>query len=207
MRKPQSAQRTFMPAFPKKSQKSKQITPKSKDLAQSSLKLSNKLCKDLCIINSALNSHTKILRYRNQNNFCEVQSMIMTPIRLTNIEISLPDFSVMSSPKAKSRKISTAAVRRRSVETKSIGNNAKVPAEIITTRCSARFSSQPMGIRTNNCSILSKSGNFTRSTSKNGNRGGFTALTRRGTRERTVAECESASPTAYSPIYTNNFDV
>ena len=206
-------QQLFMPAFPKKSHKPKAQTPRVKPPNQVHIRVSSKLCKELCIVNSSQNFNTKILRYHNQINFCEIPSQIMTPIRLTNVEISLPNFSLMPTPKTRPRKISTAASRRRSVETKhSVNNIVKVPEEIITTRFPAKYlheNKRPMGIRTSNCSMLSKSGHFMHSLMKNerANRSNYNYPPRRiATGDNRVIESDSGSPTAYSPIYTNNFD-
>ena len=211
MHKPTS--HLFMPAFRVKSQKPKIQTPRVRRLDQVNIRVSSKLCKELCIINSSLNSNTKLLHYRNQTNFCEIRSQIMTPIRLTNLEISLPDFSLTQTPKTRPRMVSTAAGRRRSVETKhSVNNLVKVPEEIITTRFPMRCireNKRPMGIRTTNGSMLSKSGHFMHSLIKNErvNRSNFNCSPRRtATGENRHGESDSGSPTTYSPIYTNNFD-
>ena len=210
------SQKTFLPSFPIKSQKVKCINAIKKQDPRPKLKLSHKLCKELWLTgnNSDSPSRTKILQYKNQNNFCEIRSLIMTPIRLTNVEISLPDFSNVNTPKTKARKIFTATNRRKSVESKlSIGALIKMPVEIIATRCSARVStanSRMREIRRNDDYIMSRSAQFTHSLIRNNNTGSAMNYSpkRIMTSDRNKhPESSSVSPTAYSPIYTNNFDI
>lgn len=227
-------QHIFLPAFPIKANhrfkshsrknsdnqsKAKNITKCSNLTAKPSnfqesfnmLKISEKICRDLCILNNHEVSNSGIISYRNQNNFCEMNALIMTPIRLTNVEICLPEYSDLGSPKAKPRKILTSNNKKRLPEnryyTRSLGN---VPAEIIATGYSSRVSSarpRLVGVRRSDRILMSKSEHFSHVLIRNGTSRESNLLPRKAPERNRVNECESISPNNYSPVYINNFEV
>ena len=193
----------FIPNFPIKSVKVKKPS-KSRPSPSKGLKLTKRLCQELNLIETPDTSRSKIMTYRNQTNYCEIRSLIMTPIRLKKLEISLPELTIISSPKFPPRKVGSSSVRRKSIDSKGfLMTSIELPAEIITTRYNTRFNSakpRPFGAR--------KSEEFIRRAQKQ--------LPRNRTRDETYRkwngldrdrETESISPTNYSPVYTNNNDV
>jgi hypothetical protein len=134
----------------------------------------------------------------------------MTPIRLTNVEIPLPDSLTLSSPKVKPRRISTAVIRRRSIEGRSFSRTfAEVPAEIITTRCSTRIkSADPRRIvmRRSEMNMLSDSERFSHSLIRTRTNRSSSSPRKGGNERIRGMESGCASPIAFSPVYTNNFD-
>ena len=206
MLKHEIRQRFFLPSFPIKSQKLKSLISRKKTIPQPIQKISYKFCKDLSILSS--NNSPSLLSHQNQNNFCEMRSLIMTPIRLTNLQISLPAKTAVMTPKIRPRRL-TVTSKRKSAENKgSMSTFANIPAEIITTRCSARINSanpKPIRIRNSEEIILTRSGNFSSALIRTKT---LRSRNQKNEYERTKnIESESGSPTAYSPIYTNNFDI
>jgi hypothetical protein len=202
MNNPKTAQ-NFMPNFPIKSQKVRKPM-KSKPCQNKALKLTKKLCEELSFMSSPDSSKSKIMTFRNQTNYCEIRSLIMTPIRLKKLEISLPELSVFPSPMFPSRRVGTASVRRKSIDSKNfLTSSIEVPAEIITTKYNTRFNSaKPFGAR--------KSEEFIRRSQKYQlprNRTGDESYNKKWTVFEKDRETESISPTNYSPVYTNNYDV
>ena len=196
--------KTFVPNFPIKSLKVKK--PRSaRPAPNQALKLSKKLCKELSFIETPDSSCSKNMTYRNQTNYCEIRSLIMTPIRLTKLEISLPELSVYPSPKFPPRKIGGSSVRRKSIDSKNfLMTSVELPVEIITTQYNTRLNSavsRPFGAR--------KSEEFIRRSQKcqlQRNRTGDERYRKWNGLDRD-RETESISPTNYSPVYTNNNDV
>lgn len=195
-----------MPNFPIKCQKVK-TKKKAKAVVESGVRLTKNMCEKLSLINSFSNSNSKNLSYRNQNNYCEIRSLIMTPIKLTKLEISLPQFSVLPSPKFYPRRVTTATTRRRSIESKSfLTASVQIPAEIITTKYTTRFNSarpRPFGYRKSEEQIRQSSRHPLARNKTGDDRGSNQKWI---TNDR-VRETESVSPTNYSPVYTNTFDM
>ena len=197
---------SFMPNFPIKCQKVK-TKKKAKPAKESGVRLTKNMCEKLSLFNSYSNSNSRNLSYRNQNNCCEIRSLIMTPIKLTKLEISLPQFSTLPSPKCYPRKITTATTRRRSIESKSfLTTLVQIPAEIITTKYTSRFNSarpRPFGYR--------KSEEQIRQTSRyplaRNRTGDDRDSSQKWITNDRIRETESISPTNYSPVYTNNIDI
>ena len=166
---------TFLPSFTLKLQHLKCISLTKKQKLEPKVKLSSKICKELCLFNNTSNSASskRILRYKNQNNSCEFGPLIMTPLRLTNAEIYLPDASNLSNTRVRTRKIYTAINRRKSVEDKS-SNESLIKFHVGIT--SSRHSAKPNGSnsksieikRINACNV-SKSGQFSHILIKNYN--------------------------------------
>lgn len=195
----------FMPNFPVKSQKGK-TQKKVRPPVEDGVKVTRKFCEKFNLFNKSYsNPRSKNLSYKNQNNYCEIRSLIMTPIRLTKLEISLPEFSALPSPKSRPRKIATASTRRRSIESKSfLMSSVEIPAEIITTKYSSRLcSAKPFGIRKSEQKIR----NSSRHPLARQRTGDEKYSRQRYMSNDRVRDTESASPTNYSPVYTNTFDV
>ncbi|OMJ79947.1 hypothetical protein SteCoe_19932 [Stentor coeruleus] len=228
-------QQVFLPAFPIKinsnykyhSRKKSTTPPKSQDFTNftkllnksSNLQkilnpqISSKILNDPDLTKKNIVSNPTLIKYQNQNNFCEINAITLTPIRLANVEISLPEFSKLNNFKSKPRKIFTAVNRRKVSEDKnSVNTSIDIPAEIITTRYSIRANSandRLMGIKNSKDSMSKTSELFSHILIRNGTgRSAYNYSPRRGKIDRKrVVDSGSASPTVYSPIYTNNFDV
>lgn len=228
-------QQVFLPAFPIKinssyklhARKKSTTPPKSQDFTdftklliktsnlQNSLnpRITEKVLNNLNLTKKNIVSNPGFIKYKNQNNLCEINALTLTPIRLTNVEISLPKFSKLNNFKSKPRKIFTAVNRRKSSEDKnSVNTSIDVPAEIITTRYSTRANTandKLLGIKNSKDSMSKTSEQFSHVLIRIGTgRSAYNYSPRRGKIDRKrVVESGSASPTVYSPIYTNNFDV
>ncbi|OMJ70820.1 hypothetical protein SteCoe_31120 [Stentor coeruleus] len=212
MKNIKKAQPLFLPTFPIKSTpKSKQKPRKTAEIPYN-IKISEKMCKELSIriVTSCDNSPN--ISYRNQNNFCELNSLIMTPIRLTNLEISLPNFSASNSPKIKNKRINTMASRRKSIDCKIYTRySTNIPAEIITTRCSTSLNSTKPKLeemRKKEAKFFCRSEQFSYGLSRDKvNDSLRICLPGYGKTDiGRILESDSASQTVYSPIYTNNCD-
>jgi hypothetical protein len=193
---------SFIPAFPIKT------SPKSPSRKRAPLatipKLSSKFCKELLLIPPSPPTAIFPNTVRNQTNFCEMRTLIMSPIRSKRLEIFIPDVTV-SSLKLRPRKLTTALTRRKSAESKVPGLCfAEQPAEIITTRFSARVSSakpRPNTSQQREMRLVSKSSNFARSLMREKTIMSTASRIRGNNR---IGDTESASPTMFSPIYTAN---
>jgi hypothetical protein len=214
-------QKHFLPAFPIKSQRPKVITKKKKTDLQVNIKFPADLCEKLYLFKNDM-IETKTLVNHSKNNFYEMKSLVMAPIRPTTVQISLPDFSI-SSPKFRVRKTNSTINRKKSIENKhgvnAVNSLAEVPVEIITTRCTPRISSARTRFdpRKSESSIMSKSAQFKFSMQSNKNK--YNTLKRMqpadssksiqrklSTDKDKIPESNCNSPSIYSPIYTNNFD-
>jgi hypothetical protein len=224
-------QQVFLPAFPIKTnsnyklhgRKKSTTPPKSQDFTnftkllnkasnlQNSLnpRITEKVLNNLNLTKKNILSNPGLIKYQN----CEINAVTLTPIRLANVEISLPEFSKLNNFKSKPRKIFTTVNRRKLSEDKNTMNiSIDVPSEIITTRYSVRANSandRLLVIRNSKDSMSKTSEQFSHVLIRNGTgRSAYNYSPRRGKIDRKrVVESGSASPTVYSPIYTNNFDV
>lgn len=212
MKSIKKAQPLFLPAFPIKSTPKSKQKPRKTGEIPPNLKISEKMCKELSIriVNSCDNSPN--ISYRNQNNFCELHSLIMTPIRLTNLEISLPNFSASNSPKVKNKRINTTASRRKSINYKIYTRySTNIPSEIITTRCSTSLNNTKpkMRMRKKEANFFYRSDQFSHGLirDKANDSSRVSSLGYGKTDIGRILESDSASQTVYSPIYTNNCDL
>ena len=122
---------SFISGFQMKSRKKSFIANRKPD-PMTILSLSKGLRKDFCSSKN-VDSSSKCNNFGKQSNFCEVDGLIMTPIKLTNLEIFLPN--APTSLKHRSpRKLCTATSKRKSMIFKSaISSSLENPVEMKTT--------------------------------------------------------------------------